>query len=791
MSEYKHIETYVSRRALSETGARTQAQTGHRAKRGFTMTELLVVIAIIGVMAAIAFVSITQIQKNAQQLELDGTAKEIFIAAQNHLSEAEAQGVLARVTTAEKGTAGHDTGVYYFAVNGATDARLDTPMNMLNVMLPFGSIDSTVRTGGTYVIEYDFDTATVLGVFYARSKQSTLFGAATEGFAFTDNDYNSLFPALTGEAHKNGYNGVMIGWYGGEDASLLKGKKLNKPTLKVVNAERLEAIVTNPNTGTAFNDEKPSLALIIEGETSNARKTIPLVTNGTIASSGVPGIAEAAGAKFRVYLDDITLANGHFATNFGPYNSTTQEGGFLPGENIRVRAVAYSTKKLTNIARSSQLRRNSLFGSLTGSVLTSTNLPGAVVGGTAIGTAALTGGTTTGTPIVVYNTAKISNIRHLENLSYTVSKYNPLNETLKFMPQNGAVWPSKGPMTAEQTVDLSWSDFNVKIAGAANSVQVYDANGGSGNSARGSYMPVDLTQGFTYDGKAHRVTDVAVSTTTLAGGLFGTANNAKIHDLELVNFNVNASSHDAGTLAGTLTGTATQVTRVLAHNEVSTGDDSGFMVKGGNAGGLVGTMAAGTMSGCAAAVYVNATSTTGAAGGLVGSANATISYSYSGGHTHEGAYDAGLYAGNVQGATAGGLVGLLGGTVTSCYSTCSASSDTTAGGLVGSGGSSTGSYAIGSVNGEPWDFTSLTTEAFDANIAGGKHTAAPYDATLIAVSRDGNLVTTYGGMYPFKTLVELSSGASSLMNDPTNKLTKQLETHYGDWPAIVTLVVND
>ena len=118
---------------------------------------------------------------------------------------------------------------------------------------------------------------------------------------------------------------------------------------------------------------------------------------------------------------------------------------------------------------------------------------------------------------------------------------------------------------------------------------------------------------------------------------------------------------------------------------------------------------------------------------------------------------------------------------------------------MGSGSSPAGSYAIGSVNGEPWDYTTLNTEAydgdftlaFDANIAGGKHTAAPYDATLIAVSRDGNLVTTYGGMYPFKTLVELSSGASSLMNDPTNKLTKQLETHYGDWPAIVTLVVND
>ena len=764
MSETMHIQTRISHRALRETGASAQTLLRKRAKRGFTMAELLAVIAIIAVMAGLAFVGITQAQKNAQQLELDGTAKEIFIAAQNHLSEADAQGVLARVKNDEKGSAGRASGTYFFAVNGATDTRLDTPMNMLNVMLPYGSIDQSVRVGGTYIIEYDFDSATVLGVFYAKS-QAPLFGAPAN-FVFTDDDYNTLFPGYEGPKHKTdrqSYRGAIIGYYGGEDAGALKGSKLNKPLLKVVNAERLEAIVTNKNVGEAFAAEQPTLVLIIEGETSGAHKTLTLVKNGAPQALGSLGGTTDGGKTFHIFLDDVTTKGGHFVTNFGTYNPTTKEGGFIPGENLQIRAVSYSTQKLTNIARSSKLRRNSLFGSLVAAAPATGATPG-------------TASTTTS-----YSTAKISNIRHLENLSKAISAFDPLDT---------ASWgTSGGPMTAEQTIDLSWSAFATQISAtdsafkSASEVQIYDANRSAANSAAGSYMPVALADGYAYDGKAHRVVDVVVNTSTMSAGLFATANNAEIHDLELVSFNISTSAGDAGTLAGSLTGSA--VTRVLAHNEVALGDDSGYSISGsGSAGGLVGSMAGGSMAGCAAAVYVSAGST---AGGLVGSAtgNTAISHCYSGGHTKDGEYGEGRYVSNINAPTAGGLVGSLDGSATSCYSTCSVTGGTV-GALVGSGGAISGGYAVGSVNGESWDIvdldgTDLTTSSYDAAVGGGKSAAVPYDATL---------AEKYNGKYPFKTLVEVSDGASSLATGSANVLAKHLDTHYGDWPAIVTQVVN-
>ena len=54
--------------------------------RGFTMAEMLVVIAIIGVLAAVAFIAVQNHQRSMAQLERDTIAKEIYFAAQNHLT---------------------------------------------------------------------------------------------------------------------------------------------------------------------------------------------------------------------------------------------------------------------------------------------------------------------------------------------------------------------------------------------------------------------------------------------------------------------------------------------------------------------------------------------------------------------------------------------------------------------------------------------------------------------------------------------------------------------------------
>ena len=57
-------------------------------KHGFTMAEMLIVVAIIGVLSAVSFVAVTQHQRSMERLERDSVAREIFIAAQNHLTMA-------------------------------------------------------------------------------------------------------------------------------------------------------------------------------------------------------------------------------------------------------------------------------------------------------------------------------------------------------------------------------------------------------------------------------------------------------------------------------------------------------------------------------------------------------------------------------------------------------------------------------------------------------------------------------------------------------------------------------
>ena len=38
--------------------------------------------------------------------------------------------------------------------------------SVLQQLLPYGSIDDTIRTGGSYVIEFDAKTESIYGVFY-------------------------------------------------------------------------------------------------------------------------------------------------------------------------------------------------------------------------------------------------------------------------------------------------------------------------------------------------------------------------------------------------------------------------------------------------------------------------------------------------------------------------------------------------------------------------------------------------------------------------------------------------
>ena len=165
-------------------------------ENGFTLAETLVALAISIILLAITMVGILQYYKNMKLTEMDTTAKEIFIAAQNHLTQADASGELKRyrkdaLDTTETSVNEDALGTlipsqpsdvpdgiawpstnkdYYYIkynVNDSTVGNLEG--SILQYMLPFGAIDETVRADGNYIIEYNVKTATVYGVFYAEN----------------------------------------------------------------------------------------------------------------------------------------------------------------------------------------------------------------------------------------------------------------------------------------------------------------------------------------------------------------------------------------------------------------------------------------------------------------------------------------------------------------------------------------------------------------------------------------------------------------------------------------------
>ena len=65
-----------------------------RKKRGFTLAETLLTVMIIIILCGVTFIMVMRYLRAMAQLERDGIAKEIFVAAQNHLTMAESQGYL-------------------------------------------------------------------------------------------------------------------------------------------------------------------------------------------------------------------------------------------------------------------------------------------------------------------------------------------------------------------------------------------------------------------------------------------------------------------------------------------------------------------------------------------------------------------------------------------------------------------------------------------------------------------------------------------------------------------------
>lgn len=396
----------------------------HKNSNGFTMAEMLITVAIIVILCGFGFVAVIAHQRNLKRMEMDETAQEIFIAAQNHLTAARASGQWSSFLekTAAKGQEGSRGTVmtyqpsdydkesdadaesrkfYYFttentAVKNGAEA----------LILPEGSIDETLR-GHHFYVEYDAASGTVFGVFYTDSDHPITEDDASKAVSRTDPDAR--------RDYKVDGKRTIIGYYGGALGELNSPGDLYAPSVAVRNAESLVLYVVDKNyyrpvsSKTGAQSFKTKLKLTFEGVTSG-EKTVKEVDpsspssqtdafssavlaeesegtfNVVIPSSGASAQqTKAVNAEYyAIVLDSIVRKDGHFADLFPE---------FIPGEDIRITATLTSDEAGEDVSQTVTV--NSLFNS----VKTEKNLSG----------------------IASKTVVTVSNPRHLENLSSEVS----------------------------------------------------------------------------------------------------------------------------------------------------------------------------------------------------------------------------------------------------------------------------------------------------------------------------------------------------------------------------------
>lgn len=719
-----------------------------RPDAGFTLAELLIALGILSILLSIGMVALVNYQRTLKLTEMDATARSIFVAAQNHITAAKASGEWEGLVNKyeenkiheylginmEKKPSDYPTGetwpaggtgdghdYRYLIYDGEEEVLTST---ILDIMLPLGSVDEEVRRTGCYVIEYDYETATVYGVFYTDSSQKFSYGSDIMGESGLNDRMGRESTSQGKEARKNYQNKnghIIIGYYGGAVANELQATKLEPIEIQVENGDTLKVTIKDSNYGKIVDGVKlkTKITVTVTGEESETSVTRVLDTSTTGMNPWNVGeewwtYEEVNGGRsYTLTLDDVTRQGGHFADLFP---------SLIPGENITIEVEAFSDQVLCTPVKA-QAYTNSLFAA---------NYQYDEDG-------------------VAASKVTIGSVRHLQNLSPEVSN----------LPTEGSTVQGQFDLVrlvrkAEQIKSLNWetfmSDGNMSD-GDQKEITIYSYEEITAQQERlseGKFYGVTNLGLLEYEGNGHTISNFVLQANEKGNvGLFSqigaelVSQTLTVKNLVLDMFisETNGEAGNAGTLVGQVTErgsfigenilvtnptvkaggkgnsggligkmsngnleqcsiyltdggnlsgnrkTAWEKYEIGAYDSEKRSTGSHFVIRssGGAAGGLVGVMRNTKITHSFASVPV-VTTDNGVAGGLAGEttgADSSISNSYTGGYTKEGYYS------QFYGVSALGNNGIAGGfigkdsvgvaNIKNCYSTISVYGNVTGG----------------------------------------------------------------------------------------------------------------
>ncbi|MDD6680547.1 type II secretion system protein, partial [Galactobacillus timonensis] len=567
-----------------------------RARRGFTLAEMLLTVAIIGILAAFAFVAVIRYQKSLKQTELDDTAREIFVAAQNHMTVARASGNWdTYVAEAESQTGGgsdrlgkamgavaggtggpsdydgsigswdsswadgtlgkdeeHDFRYVTVSADGKSDPRI------LSMILPDDSIDETLCGNGNILIEYDAETATVYGVWYCKPADLKKEGTGSTSIADTTAYNNDNRTSKSARMKSN----PMVGYYGGAASAAKEGSSENDNISAIIeNDDRLMLEVAVPQqkeSDSAASQRAYTVKATVTGQTSGNSREITIGSSADIAigknslngnsSKNLKGVIQQgseSGSKYRLYyytLDSVTDgAKGHFASQFCSSNSVTDKP-LIPGENLTIIVRLVYNDGTDNKTDN----KNDKSGIGKGRTLTADGAGNSV---TLSCNSLFANGSNSGNT----HTARIAYGRHLQNLSTVVSGVNS-NENSEASVPVSASNSSALITNAKMLKDLDWSSMTIRFLSNEAIPRFSSSTSADGETGTGAYAVSSYKSGWN-TALASTSAPASTSALTAAGNFYSISDSALTtfngNGFEISNLQIGAASDKSDAGSGT------------------------------------------------------------------------------------------------------------------------------------------------------------------------------------------------------------------------------------------------